>query len=225
MIEQLFRVPFFVVALVLLKYTRALVTMTVVLAIAAYFGFTHPSGNSAGEEVVVFIVTWAAALVCAGVISLFERGGLENLCSFELSWWTVFSRGIDVKRGAMFFVALVVAFLAYLATEILGYEKGTFAQVQSMMWLIVLMLVVSVYDELSGEAGYHLLPPTQQWQHRVVLALFVIAVQVDILVNDSAFWKYLVPADGAWLLLQLAKWLLYHASTPSTLATDRSKQE
>lgn len=205
-IELAFRAGYFVVALALIFYSRTLVTSTAILALAAWFAYGHPHGNSTAQEMLVFFIGWVSATAAAAVIG----GTIKLEWMIELEWSLVTSarKRLRVDDAVRWLLACVVATLAYAGTEVVGYDRGTFYRLQSLALLLLLWMVIYFYDQVAANEGFHLLPPAAAHRHKTVTLVVAGAVLIDILARDVDFWRYLVPIGAAWLALQAFKlWL------------------
>lgn len=198
-----FRTGFFVVSLILLSYGRTLVTSSVILALAAWLAYGHPSSNSVGQEILVFFITWVSAVGAAALLG----ASLNVTWLFELEW-SVVSRNwsrIRVSDAVRWLLAALATAIAYTSTEVFGYDKGTFYRVPAWIFLLVLMLALYGYDLVASNHGYHVLPADKRWHHISLTVGISVALFIDILARDPGFWRWLVPVLGVWAALQVPK--------------------
>lgn len=197
-IDLIVRVPFYAVSLLLLVYSHAAVSSTVVMAVAAWVAFGHPHDNSPGQEVLAFALSYVLAALSAVAIKA-TTGNLDPLwmISLELRLFNADTRHkIGAKDVGTYFLAMGSGALAYAATEIVGYQKDTLFRMQSLTWLLMLCLFIAVYDAVVADDGYRLLPRALRYWHGLVAACCLGAVQIDTVVRDPGMWKYLVPLDA-----------------------------
>ncbi len=218
-IELIVRVPFYVVTLFLLVYSRAAISSSVIMVVAAWLAFGHPEANSPGQEVVAFFLSWLLALVSAVLM----RGWRNPQWLIALEQKLVVAslrKTIDAREVGTYFLAALVATLAYVATEVLGYQHDVFFRIQSLVWLLLLGFVIAIYDAVVSDSGFRLLPRTARRLHIVVMAFIAAAVQIDILVREPSFWKFLLPYDLVLLGLTGVNFVYYLANT-----SDRTKTQ
>lgn len=215
-IELIVRVPFYAVTLVLLAYSHAAFSSTVLMAIAAWAAFGHPGANSGGQEVVAFVLTYGLAVISALLIGFtVEKRNVLWLVSLELRLLHAETRrDIRVEDVATYFLALGTGALVYLSTEILGYQKGTLFRMQSLVWLLVLGIIIAIYDAVVSDEGYRFLPRKLRQWHGLVVLFSLVAVQIDSLVRDPGFWKYLLPFDLILIALALFNFAYYIQNAP-----------
>lgn len=213
-----FRTSFFVTAFLSALYTRTLLTSSIVLAFAAYLFYPHPSDNSSWQETVVFLWTWAAAVVCALIIA--PKRKAENMSAWIVSsmYWPVFYE-LSLVEGHMrrklvpgdalsWVCAVIIAIGSYAALELVGYDRGTFYRLQSLVWLLLLLLIVFVFDDVSMRTSAHLMPLEFKHRNMVAVAVVSAALLIDILVRDPGVYQTLLPVVGAVSALAGVRYLL-----------------
>lgn len=206
-----FRVAFYCASVVFLVYGQTLCLSTCILALGAWLGYPHAVDNSTGEEVLAYAITWVSALVTAICI-----GGTLDVWWLTRLEWKLITKNRSTIRGrdlAAWCITFAITIIVFLVTVIVRYDTGSFYRFQSLVWLMLLLIVVYVYDNISIPNGYYIVPhPTLIMRH-VWVAVFVIgSVIIDIIVRDSGVWKWVVPAIGIWMLLQLPKILILFKS-------------
>lgn len=202
-IELLFRAGYFVVAFLLLFFSRTFVLSSVVLAFSAWLAYGHPAHNSAGQEVLAFALSWGAAALAATLLG----ATISSDWVIDFEWRLVTKRRttLRVADAVTWLLALVVAALAYAATELSSYDRDTFYRVRSLLWLILLSLILYAYDQIVNADSYRFLPAKYTYAHKVAALLICGAVLVDTLVRQPSFWSYLVVPGLGWLALQPIK--------------------
>ena len=200
-----FRTSFFVTAFLAVLYTRALVSSTAILAFTAYMFYGHPESNTVWQEALVFAWTWAAAVVVAWAVAPKTRPAWPVF--YEVSMIRAQRRAkLTPTDGVVWVCALVVAIMSYAALELVGYDSGTFYRLQSFVWMLLLMLVVFVFDTVSGRKGTHFFPTDQQRRHVLALCVVGLALLIDIMVRDSTIYRFMLPALGSVLALAGLRW-------------------
>lgn len=210
-IELVFRAGYFAVSLLLIFYTRALLTSSVVLAVAAWVAYGHPASNSGGQEVLVFFITWLVATLTASVIGYAESSSwvIDLEWKLMLSVRAKYRSQLRVHDAVSWLFACMIAAAAYATTEMTGYDKNTFHRVPSMGALLLISIIVYGADQISSSDDYRILPAGATYLHPVVTLVVELAFFVDILVRDPGFWVYLVPITLVWLAFQAPKVLLW----------------
>ena len=211
-IELVFRTAYFCVSLLLLFYSRTLVTSSAILALAAWLAFGHAPNNSTGQEVLVFFITWISAVAVAAVIG--STLNLTWMVDLELRMLSKQRVNVGVRDAMAWLMACAVATIAYAATDVANYDKGTFYRLQSLALLVLLLMIIYFYDQVAADDGYHLLPAAARHRHKLVAAVMGAAVSIDIIVRDPGSWTYLVPAGGVWLLLLARKMMVVVPTAP-----------
>ena len=209
-IDLPFRVAFYCASLVFLVYSQALVSSTCILALGAWIGYPHPINNSAGQEVLAYAITWVAALVTA----IFIGRTFNVWWLVRLEWKFIANRASITGRDLVVWcISLAITIIVFLVTVVVRYDSGSFYRFQSLVWLFLLLIIIYVYDNIAIPNGYYIVPlPTLIGRH-VWVALFVTgSVIIDIIVRDSPVWRWVVPAFGIWVLLQLPKLLILFKS-------------
>lgn len=209
-IELLFRAGYFVVAFLLLFFSRTFLLSSVVLAFSAWLAYGHPAHNSAGQEVLVFALSWGAAALAATLLGATISS--DWVVDFEWRLLTKRRTTLRVADAVTWLLALVIAALAYAATELASYDRDTFYRVRSLLWLLLLLLVLYAYDQIVGADSYRFLPVKYTYAHKIVALLVCGAVLIDILVRQPGFWAYLVVPGVAWLALQPVKTVIGSAA-------------
>lgn len=212
-IELAFRAAFYVVSVVMYMYTRTAVVSTVLLAGLAWIGFNHPEDNSAGAEVLAFVITGLSAIATAALL-----GYLESVSwIIDLEWKIVtprLRRKLRVHDAVAWLFALIITALVYVSTEIANYDKGTFFRVQSVAILALVALGVYVIDQIASSDDYRILPPGATYLHGLITLVELGAISIDILARDPPFWVYLVPAYLAVAALSVPRVVLLLRSEP-----------
>lgn len=203
-IKLAFRTSFFITALLGAVYTRTLITLTIVLALAAGLFYGHPVGNSVWQELLVFAWTWLAGVAVGWLLS--PRSTPEWPVYYELSVIEGHLRArLTPRDGITWLCSAVLVIGSYAALELVGYDRGTFYRLQSFVWLLLLLLTAFVFDAVSrrGSTRWTLLPDAR-YHIRVVYAVCA-ALLVDICVRDVDMVRFLLPAAGVVALMAVGR--------------------